>query len=172
MAKRNHLNEEAFKHLIMYHLEQDDGYIVRDAKNFDAVHAMDVEMFFEFLERTQPETLERLHAMYNGGLRQTILARVANEIAKSGLIQVIWDGVPFDGADRLNLVHPRPSATFDVKALKLYEENTLYVMEEVYHKEDERIDLVILLNGLAIFTIELKCERHRACTIGNIRFAG
>lgn len=158
MAKRKRLDEETFKHLIMDHLEQDDGYIVRDAKNFDAVHAMDVEMFFEFLERTQPETLERLHAIYNGGLRQTILARVANEIAKRGLIQAIWDGVPFDGADRLNLVHPRPSATFDTKALKLYDENKLYVMEEVYHKEGERIDLVILLNGLAIFTLELKCE--------------
>ena len=31
-------------------------------------------------------------------------------------------------------------------------------MEEVYHKKDERIDLVIFLNGLAIVTFELKCN--------------
>jgi type I restriction enzyme R subunit len=31
-------------------------------------------------------------------------------------------------------------------------------MEEVYHKEGERIDLVLFLNGLAIFTVELKCN--------------
>ena len=31
-------------------------------------------------------------------------------------------------------------------------------MEEVWHKEDEQIDLVIFLNGIAIFTIELKCN--------------
>jgi type I restriction enzyme R subunit len=34
----------------------------------------------------------------------------------------------------------------------------LSVMEEVYHKEGERIDLVIFLNGIAIFTFELKCN--------------
>jgi type I restriction enzyme R subunit len=31
-------------------------------------------------------------------------------------------------------------------------------MEEVYHKDGERIDLVIFLNGLAIFAVELKCN--------------
>ena len=31
-------------------------------------------------------------------------------------------------------------------------------MEEVWHKEGERIDLVIFLNGIAIFTFELKCN--------------
>lgn len=31
-------------------------------------------------------------------------------------------------------------------------------MEEVYHKDKERIDLVIFLNGIAIFAFELKCN--------------
>jgi type I restriction enzyme R subunit len=31
-------------------------------------------------------------------------------------------------------------------------------MEEVYHKENERIDLVIFLNGFALFAFELKCN--------------
>jgi type I restriction enzyme R subunit len=31
-------------------------------------------------------------------------------------------------------------------------------MEEVYHKENERLDLVVFLNGLALFAFELKCN--------------
>ena len=31
-------------------------------------------------------------------------------------------------------------------------------MQEVWHKPDERIDLVLFLNGIAIFAIELKCN--------------
>jgi type I site-specific restriction-modification system R (restriction) subunit len=39
-----------------------------------------------------------------------------------------------------------------------YEQNILSVMEEVNHKEGERIDLVLFLNGFAIFAVELKCN--------------
>ena len=31
-------------------------------------------------------------------------------------------------------------------------------MEEVYHKKNERLDIVVFLNGLALFASELKCN--------------
>jgi type I restriction enzyme R subunit len=39
-----------------------------------------------------------------------------------------------------------------------YEKNIFSIMEEVWASDDERIDLVIFLNGLAIMSFELKCN--------------
>lgn len=155
---KNVLTERAFQNLIIGYLVEENGYVYRNAACYDPVRAMDTELLFSFLERTQPEEMTKLHALYNGGSRETILAKICNAIADRGLVSVIWNGVPFDAGIELSLVYPRPSAGFDHKAEALFDENVLSIMDEVYHKEDERIDLVIFLNGLAIFTIELKCE--------------
>lgn len=156
---RNPLTERAFQKLIIDHLVEDNGFVSRTAKtDYDPVRAMDVDMLFDFLNRTQPDEMDKLHAIYNGGSRETILAKIVAAIGDRGLVNVIWNGVPFDAGIELSLVYPRPSAAFDRKAADLYDENTLSVMDEVRHKEGERIDLVIFLNGLAIFTMELKCE--------------
>lgn len=156
---RNVLMEHDFQELIIGHLVDDNGYLRRNpAANYDPVRAMDVNLLFDFLERTQPREMERLHALYNGSSRDTILAKIVAAIGDRGLVDVIWNGVTFDAGVELDVVYPRPSAAFDTKASELFDQNTLSVMEEVYHKDHERIDLVIFLNGLAIFTLELKCE--------------
>lgn len=158
-SRRSPLTEQDFQGLIIDYLVRENGYVRRLAKrSYDPVLAMDQELLLGFLERTQPEAMARLHAIYNGGWRGTVLAKIGNEIAERGLVRVIWDGVPFDSGLELSLVHPRPSAGFDAVACGLYDQNVLSVMDEVYHNEDERIDLVVFLNGLAIFTLELKCE--------------
>ena len=156
---QNPLTERDFQNLIIYYLKDINGYRCRNAsRHYDPVRAMDPDLLFEFLEATQPEEMARLRAIYNGGSRQTILAKIANAIGERGLVKVIWEGVQFDSGIELSLVYPRPAAFFDDVALGRYDANILSVMDEVYHKQDERIDLVIFLNGLAIFTIELKCE--------------
>ncbi len=156
---KNVLVEPAFQDLIIDYLVEHNGYRCRKAsEHYDPVRAMDPELLFEFLEATQADTLERLHAIYNGGSRQTILNKIASAIAEQGLVKAIWGGVQFDSGIELSLVYPRPAATFDGVAQARYDANILSVMDEVYHKEGERIDLVVFLNGLAIFTFELKCE--------------
>ena len=67
-------------------------------------------------------------------------------------------GVEFDNGVSLSLMYRKPAAAFNQKAEALYQQNVLSVMEEVRHKEGERIDLVIFLNGIAVFTFELKCN--------------
>lgn len=162
LGKSNPLSERAFQSLIVDYLTDEargsDRYIERNAStSYDPVYAMDTELLFDFLDRTQPNETERLHALYNGGSCQTILSKISDAIARDGLIRCIWNGIPFDSGIELHLAYPRPSASFDAKAMRLYEANVLSVMQEVYHKPGERIDLVVFLNGLAIFTFELKC---------------
>lgn len=158
-SRRSPLTELDLQNLIIDYLIHENEYVQRSARtDYDPVRAMDSELLLDFLDQTQPEAMGRLHTIYDGGWRETVLAKISNEIAERGLVRVIWDGVPFDSGVELSLVHPRPSASFDAVAKSLYDQNILSVMDEVYHREGERIDLVIFLNGLAIFTIELKCE--------------
>ena len=168
MAINNPISEKAFQRLIIDHLKDYAGYIERPASVFDPVRAIDEELLFAFFERTQGEKMDLLRATYNGGADATIRNKIVHKIASDGLIRAIWNGVDLDGGIQLDLVFPRPSAGFDLKSKELFDANQLSVMEEVYHDDSERIDLVIFLNGLAPFTVELKCNTS---TSGNYRNA-
>lgn len=56
------------------------------------------------------------------------------------------------------MYYPKPETTLNPITIENYNNNIFSVMEEVYHKDKERIDLVIFLNGIAIFAFELKCN--------------
>lgn len=157
MTTANPLTEKDFQQLIIDGLVR-NGYYERGSDEYDARRAMDPGMLMSFVEDTQPETFEKLWGLFDGDIEEGILDRVATDIGRRGLLRVLWDGVDFDGVATLDLVYPKPSALFDPKAVELYGQNCLSVMQEVWHKEDERIDLVIFLNGLALFTMELKCN--------------
>lgn len=145
---------------ILEMLRDNNGYQVRSAENFDAGYGMDVELLFDFLNDTQSEAMVKLEKLYRDKTRQTVLNYINNEINKKNrsLLDVLKHGVEFDNGVTLSLMYRKPATSFNPKAEELYNKNVLSVMEEVYHTEGERIDLVIFLNGIAIFTFELKCN--------------
>ena len=59
---------------------------------------------------------------------------------------------------KLELMYTKPATTFNKELNRLYNQNRFTVSEEVWASDNERIDLVILLNGLAIIAFELKCN--------------
>lgn len=56
------------------------------------------------------------------------------------------------------LIYTKPAAAFNRERLAKYEKDIFPVMEEVWASGDERADLVIVLNGIAIMPLELKCN--------------
>ncbi|WP_249660873.1 type I restriction endonuclease subunit R [Lysinibacillus fusiformis] len=160
-VKANQLREkEDYQQLILERLNEDNGYLIRPADKYSSRLAMDTEVLLQFLENTQPDVMERLRKFYKNKTEQTIINFINQEINKSSrsLLDVLKNGVEFDNGATLKLMFRQQATAFNPKATALYNANILSVMEEVYHKEDERIDLVIFLNGLAIFAIELKCN--------------
>ena len=159
--KAGQLKERAdYQAYILEMLRKENGYQVRPSTAYDPGYGMDVELLFSFLQATQPDALARLEKLYGGKTRQTILNYINNEVNKKSrsLLDVLKHGVEFDNGVSLTLMYRKPATTFNQKAEALYQQNVLSVMEEVWHKEGERIDLVIFLNGIAIFTFELKCN--------------
>lgn len=124
----------------------------REQKNYVPRLAMDPEILWKFLILTQTKVLDKILKKID---RDTILTVVNQEIIKNGLLYSLKNGVFLEN-EKLDLMYRTPATSFNEKANKLFDYNQLTVMEEVNYEGDERIDLVIFLNGLALFAIELK----------------
>lgn len=152
--------KQDYQKYIIEMLQEENGYQVRPSSAFNAGYSMDVDVLFAFLEKTQKDTLIRLEKLYKDKMKTTILNYINNEINKKNrcLLDVLKHGVEFDNGAVLHLMYRKPATSLNPKAEALYQSNIFSVMEEVYHKDGERIDIVLFLNGLAIFTFELKCN--------------
>lgn len=54
---------------------------------------------------------------------------------------------------KLNLMYTKPATKFNKELNNKYTQNIFSVAEEIYAKDDERVDLVIFLNGLRLFRL-------------------
>ena len=150
-----------YQRLILEELRDRNDYIIRNAQtDWSAEYAMDTGILFRFLNDTQPDEMAKLHKFYGDKTEKTVINYINREVMKASrsLVDVFKNGVEFDNGVKIDLMYRRPATSYNERQNKLYGQNILSVMEEVYHKEGERIDLVLFLNGLAIFTVELKCN--------------
>lgn len=155
----NILSEKEYQKFIMERLEQDSGYIIRKATSYDRYFACDREMLFQFLNSTQPDEIAALRKIYKGDLEDTIISLINAEATKTrgSLLDVLKHGVEISSM-KLELMYTRPATSFNKELLEKYEKNIFSVIEEVWASDNERIDLVVFLNGLPIMSFELKCN--------------
>ena len=65
-SRRSPLTELDLQNLIIDHLIHENDYVQRSARtDYDPVLAMDSELLLDFLDRTQPEVMGRLHTIYD-----------------------------------------------------------------------------------------------------------
>lgn len=154
------LTEKQYQHEIMDYLQTYNGYRIRIAKtDYDRRFAMDREMLFEFLERTQPDVMAELRKIFKEDTEETIVNVINQSVtsSKGSLIETLKNGIELNSR-HLDLMYTKPATTFNKTLNRLYEGNIFSVMEEVWASDTERVDLVIFLNGLAIISFELKCN--------------
>lgn len=148
-----------------------NGFEIRNQKeHYEPRLAMDMELLWKFLLTTQETTIAKLIGKLP---KKTIINIINQEIIKNGLLFSLKDGVYLENK-KLDLMYRTPATSFNEKANKLYSQNILSVMEEVNYENEDRIDLVVFLNGLALFTIELKynpnCQNNVEGKISDERF--
>ena len=155
----NILSEKDYQKYLLERLFQDNGYIIRDSKKFDRYFAVDREMLFQFLNTTQPDTMDYLRKIYKNDLEDTVVSFINSEVTKTrgSLIEVLKHGVEISNR-QLDLMYTKPATSFNPELTKKYSQNIFSVMEEVWASDKERVDVVIFLNGLAIISFELKCN--------------
>lgn len=132
-------------------------YRVRVASQYDKGLAMDKELVLEFVRSTQKEEWQKLVEQYGAEVEAQFLARLDAEIIGRGILSVFREGIK-DRNAHIKLAFWKPESGMNEDADREYVGNILSVMRQVKYSEknENSIDVVIFLNGLPIFTIELK----------------
>ena len=154
----NILSEKDYQKYFLDRLKE-NKYVITSAKDYDRLFAVDRIRLFEFLEKTQPDTMEALRKVYRNETEETIVNFINAEETKArgSRLDVLKHGIDIANT-HLDLMYTRPATSFNPSLNKLHEENIFSAAEEVWASDKERIDVVIFLNGLAIATFELKCN--------------
>ena len=150
-------SEKGLEALIVRSLIDEAGYVKGESKDFDREHAVDLMKLFDFLNTTQPETVEALGIREDGPKRLQFLHRLQGEMAKRGVIDVLRNGVKH-GPSSVELFYGTPTPG-NTKAEALFAANIFSVTRQLHYSKDATklsLDVAIFINGLPIATFELK----------------
>ena len=148
--------EKKLEDLIVVHLKK-HGYQTRINDNFDKANALDRDIFFQFLEKTQPKRISKLYER-GGDIKERIIEIFQKNVETRGIIDVIRNGFEYYGI-KLDLAYFKPANTLNPDTVELYNQNILsYIRQLHYSKKDgsKSVDIVLFLNGIPIATVELK----------------
>ena len=151
------ITEKQYQDYIVDYLIKENDYIKRDNTNFDRYYAIDRELLFKFLDDSQPTEVETLKKIYKDAYEETIINVINNKIISTSLIETLKHGVEISRV-KLSLMYAKPATEFNKELNEKYTKNIFSVADEIYSKDNQRIDLVIFLNGFAIISFELKCN--------------
>ena len=124
-------------------------------KDMDKNLAIDLRRLWNFLKSTQQNVLDE----YKGkDLKSELPKRIAKEVETFGIIKVLREGVDVDNI-HVSLFYPKPSAADSVASKKKYAQNQFSITrQQTFSVQNPglEIDLVLFVNGLPLFTFELK----------------
>ena len=124
-------------------------------KDMDKKLAIDLRRLWAFLESTQNDVLKE----YKGkDLKSELPKRISKDIETFGVIKVLREGVDVDNI-HLSLFFPKPSAAdSETSKLKYAQNQFSLTRQQTFSVANPglEIDMVLFVNGLPIFTFELK----------------
>jgi type I restriction enzyme R subunit len=109
MSKTTDRTESGFETHIVDHLVNTNGYVQRTSQDYDKVNCVDGELLFQFLEATQPKSLQKLQCYHKGLYKQKLLKPINDQIRLKGIIEVLRKGVTDGFTDtEIRLLYDKP----------------------------------------------------------------
>jgi len=133
-----------------------NGYFIGMPGDFDARFAIDTNRFWDFLETTQTDELDKLKKQSDWKLK--IMERLDRLVKKYGILRLLRKGLEVDDA-HFTLFYVQPLASSSETIIKNFESNQFSVTRQVRYSLNnpmEEIDMVLFVNGLPLATMELK----------------
>lgn len=133
------------------------GYRKRSPDDYHKGLCLDADVVLEFIFATQPKEWEKLKEQYGTDVKPRFLQRLATQITERGTLDVLRKGIKDSGC-KFQLAYFRPATGLNEETQKLYAANQFTVIRQLKFSErnEKSIDVGIFLNGLPIFTAELK----------------
>lgn len=148
-------NEEALESCIESSLLE-QGFVRGENKDFNKDYAIDEKRFWDFLETTQADELEKLKKDPQYKLK--IIQRLDKMIKKYGILKILKKGLDVDDA-HFKLFFIAPLASSGEELQKRFASNVFSVTRQVTFSKTNpllELDMVLFINGLPIITMELK----------------
>ena len=157
MTTKTNTKESGFEEFIEQQLVSLHKYRSRPSSSYNKDLCMDTELVLEFIQTTQKDSWNKLVEQYGGDVANRFLARLDEELLSRGLLSVLREGVKDRGVN-IRLAYWKPENDKNPETLADYAGNILSVMRQVKYsaKNENSIDMVIFVNGLPLFTTELK----------------
>ena len=151
-------NEEALEALIESHLADVGAFQIGQPANYNAQFAVDTRFFWQFIEATQADELDKLKRNSAVDWQRKILERFDRLIKKNGILHLLKKGLSVDDAF-FNLMYPAPLASSSKSVVDNFAANIFSVTRQVRYSlasPGQEIDMVLFINGIALVSLELK----------------
>ena len=126
--------------------------------DFDMYYAIDTKFFWQFLQSTQEQELEKLKKNSPNDWQRKVLERFDRLIKKHGILHLLKKGLSVEDA-HLNLMYPAPLASSSDSVKQNFNANIFSSTRQLrYSKTNplQEIDMVLFINGIPLITLELK----------------
>ncbi len=150
------VSEKQLETILVNYLRDVHLYEQGVSEDYCKDYALDTERVKRFLLSTQKKKVENTACFSNALSERKFFTELAKQLANRGVTDVLRKGFRFI-SELFDLYYPLPSE-LNPTAQELYKKNIFCVTKELaYSKEnDNRIDLIVSLNGLPLITMELK----------------
>ena len=133
------------------------GYRRRETTDYDKELCLIPKDVLDFIYATQPKEWQKMQTQHGKDAKPMLLKRLASEIHNHGTLHVLRKGIKANGC-KFRLAYFKPSSGLNESAQKLYLGNQFSIVRQLKYsgKNEKSLDLAIFLNGLPLFTAELK----------------
>jgi type I restriction enzyme R subunit len=133
------------------------GYRRRTHDDYDRELCLLPRDVIDFIVATQPREWARLKQHHKDDVKDRFLRRLASEILRVGTLEVLRNGIKDSGC-KFRLAYFKPASGLNEELAGLHAANQFAVVRQLYYSKanENCLDLALFLNGLPIFTAELK----------------
>ena len=149
--------EQHFENEIEHSLLTEGGYQQGLAKDYEKSTALFPSDVVTFIQTTQPKLWVRLEMLFKDKAQDELIKALNQELNIKGSLNVLRNG--FRVANRTaKMAYFAPNSTLNETAQQQYDANIVKITRQVITEYNERIDMVLSVNGIPVITIELKNE--------------
>lgn len=133
------------------------GYLRRRPEDYDRALCLLPRDVVDFVLATQPREWQKLAQHHGAAVKEQFLRRLAGDIERRGALDVLRNGLKDSGC-KFRLAYFRPASGLNEETRRLHAANLFAVARQLRYsgKNENCLDLVLFLNGIPIFTAELK----------------
>jgi type I restriction enzyme R subunit len=133
------------------------GYRKRKPEDYERTLCLLPRDVVDFVLATQPKEWQKLTQHHGAAVREQFLKRLAAEIERRGALDVLRNGIKDSGC-KFRLAYFRPASGLNEEIRRLHAANLFAGVRQLHYstKNEKSLDLVLFLNGIPIFTAELK----------------